>query len=169
MKKSWLGPVLMLLAAAVCVLVGQWHVSQVDDTGSPVSFREYQKATQAAYERLGLEPMDYKTHYLEGSRLIPFYCSPELLEEELAAIQRQAETGESPITYEEYSATITAAFALHGVEGGAYPPEGPFYCTPVMLENSVRYLDFLLTQQQENPAAQEGADPSVQPQTEPTP
>ena len=163
MKKTWLGPVLMLLAAAVCVLVGQWSVSQVDDTGSPVSFREYRETTQAAYERLGLEPMDYQAHYLEGSRLIPFYCSPELLEEELAAIRRQAETGESPISYEEYSATITAVFALHGVEGGTEPPEGPFYCTPVMLENSVRCLDFLLTQQQGNPAAQEGAASSVQP------
>ena len=163
MKRNWIGPVLMILASIVCVLVGQWYVTRVDDTGSPVSFREYRETTQAAYERLGLEPMDYQANYLKGSRLLPFYCSPELLEEELAAIQRQAETGQSPVSYDEYSATITAAFALHGVEGGTYPPEGPFYCTPVMLENSVRYLDFLLTQQQENSAAQEGAAPSVQP------
>ncbi|HIY06828.1 MAG TPA: hypothetical protein H9844_07080 [Candidatus Evtepia faecigallinarum] len=153
MKKNWIGPVLMLLAAVVCVLVGQWYVTRVDDTGSPVSFREYRETTRAAYERLGLEPMDYQARYLEASRLIPFYCSPELLEEELAAIQRQAETGESPVSYEAFSMASAAVFARYGIEGGTYPPDGPFYCTPVMLENSLRYLETLLVMQQEGPAA----------------
>lgn len=48
MKKqgmSWLGPVLMVLAAVVCVLIAQWYSTRVVDDGSPVSFREYEAAT----------------------------------------------------------------------------------------------------------------------------
>ena len=38
MKKqgmSWLGPVLMVLAAVVCVLIAQWYSTRVVDDGSP--------------------------------------------------------------------------------------------------------------------------------------
>mgnify|MGYP001360883846 CR=1 FL=1 len=90
MKKQgmpWLGPVLMVLAAVVCVLIAQWYSTRVADDGSPVSFREYEAATQEAYESIGLPPWDYQAKYWKISRTIPFYCTPELLEEEVAAIQ----------------------------------------------------------------------------------
>ena len=148
MKKqgmSWLGPVLMVLAAVVCVLIAQWYSTRVVDDGSPVSFREYEAATQEAYESIGLPPWDYQAKYWKISRTIPFYCTPELLEEEVAAIQNYGQTGQPPVSFEEFRAACEAVYAAHGVDGWVEEPEGGFYCTPVLMEQSLRYLDLALS------------------------
>lgn len=155
MKKNvWLGPALMILAALACVLLAQWHIYRVQDEGSPISFQEYKKSTQEVYQRLGLEPMDYDRY-----EKLPFYCTEEMLEEELLAIQEQGESGRSPISFKKANEACVAAFAKYGVEGGLYPPENGerFYCTPVMLDNTVRYLESVARAQQQKETAGDGA------------
>lgn len=133
------------LATVVCVVLacGNLYFSGwVTAPDSPVSFLDYRAATKSAFQEAEIPASDRQTVY-ETFRDIPFYCTQDLLEEELGAIQRWGETGVSPVSWEDANEQIAALYASHGREGGLYPPEGDrtFVCTPVMLENMVRFLD----------------------------
>ena len=123
MRKTWIGPLCMVAAALCCVLLGEWASHRILDEGSPVSFQTYQTQTQAEYRHLGEEPMDYWETYTGFFDDFPFYCTEEMLEEELQAIRQWSETKISPVSYEEANDAVVAAFAKYGVEGGLYPPE----------------------------------------------
>ena len=82
MRKTWIGPLCMVAAALCCVLLGEWASHRILDEGSPVSFQTYQTQTQAEYQHLGEEPMDYWETYTGFFDDFPFYCTEEMLEEE---------------------------------------------------------------------------------------
>lgn len=133
------------LATVVCVVLacGNLYVSGwATAPDSPVSFWDYRAATKSAFREAEIPASDRQTVY-ETFRDIPFFCTQDLLEEELDAIQRWGETGVSPVSWEEANEQIAALYVSRGGEGGLYPPEGDraFVCTPVMLENMVRFLD----------------------------
>ena len=92
MRKTWIGPLCMVAAALCCVLLGEWASHRILDEGSPVSFQTYQTQTQAEYRHLGEEPMDYWETYTGFFDDFPFYCTEEMLEEELQAIRQWSET-----------------------------------------------------------------------------
>ena len=151
MRKTWIGPLCMVAAALCCVLLGEWASHRILDEGSPVSFQEYR--------HLGEEPMDYWETYTGFFDDFPFYCTEEMLEEELQAIRQWSETKISPVSYEEANDAVVAAFAKYGVEGGLYPPEEgqAFFCTPVILDNTVRYIESVAQAQQQKETAGDGA------------
>ena len=153
MRKTWIGPLCMVAAALCCVLLGEWASHRILDEGSPVSFQTYQTQTQAEYRHLGEEPMDYWETYTGF-----FDCTEEMLEEELQAIRQWSETKISPVSYEEANDAVVAAFAKYGVEGGLYPPEEgqAFFCTPVILDNTVRYIESVAQAQQQKETAGDG-------------
>ena len=157
MRKTWIGPLCMVAAALCCVLLGEWASHRILDEGSPVSFQTYQTQTQAEYRHLGEEPMDYWETYTGFFDDFPFYCTEEMLEEELQAIRQWSETKISPVSYEEANDAVVAAFAKYGVEGGLYPPEQAFFCTPVILDNTVRYIESVAQAQQQKETAGDGA------------
>ena len=99
MRKTWIGPLCMVAAALCCVLLGEWASHRILDEGSPVSFQTYQTQTQAEYRHLGEEPMDYWETYTGFFDDFPFYCTEEMLEEELQAIRQWSETKISPVSY----------------------------------------------------------------------
>ena len=90
----------------------------------------------------------------------PLYLrtTEEMLEEELQAIRQWSETKISPVSYEEANDAVVAAFAKYGVEGGLYPPEEgqAFFCTPVILDNTVRYIESVAQAQQQKETAGDG-------------
>ena len=133
MRKTWIGPLCMVAAALCCVLLGEWASHRILDEGSPVSFQTYQTQTQAEYRHLGEEPMDYWETY------------PGFFDD-------------SPVSYEEANDAVVAAFAKYGVEGGLYPPEEgqAFFCTPVILDNTVRYIESVAQAQQQKETAGDG-------------
>ena len=158
MRKTWIGPLCMVAAALCCVLLGEWASHRILDEGSPVSFQTYQTQTQVEYRHLGEEPMDYWETYTGFFDDFPFYCTEEMLEEELQAIRQWSETKISPVSYEEANDAVVAAFAKYGVEGGLYPPEEgqAFFCTPVILDNTVRYIESVAQAQQQKETAGDG-------------
>ena len=137
MRKTWIGPLCMVAAALCCVLLGEWASHRILDEGSPVSYWE-------TY-----------TGFFDD---FPFYCTEEMLEEELQAIRQWSETKISPVSYEEANDAVVAAFAKYGVEGGLYPPEEgqAFFCTPVILDNTVRYIESVAQAQQQKETAGDG-------------
>ena len=112
------------------------------------TFQGFMKAKEDLAQRMGLGENDD----------FPFYCTEEMLEEELQAIRQWSETKISPVSYEEANDAVVAAFAKYGVEGGLYPPEEgqAFFCTPVILDNTVRYIESVAQAQQQKETAGDG-------------
>lgn len=158
MRKTWIVPCawLLRLCVACCWESGPPTVFWMRDRR--VSFQTYQTQTQAEYQHLGEEPMDYWETYTGFFDDFPFYCTEEMLEEELQAIRQWSETKISPVSYEEANDAVVAAFAKYGVEGGLYPPEeGQAFSAPGGFGNTVRYIESVAQAQQQKETAGDGA------------
>lgn len=158
MRKTWIGPLCMVAAALCCVLLGEWASHRILDEGSPGVFPDISNPNPGGISASGEEPMDYWETYTGFFDDFPFYCTEEMLEEELQAIRQWSETKISPVSYEEANDAVVAAFAKYGVEGGLYPPEewAGFFCTPVILDNTVRYIESVAQAQQQKETAGDG-------------
>lgn len=145
MKNKKLFWALFIFAATgFCICLAYWNTycnsEYITDKNSPVSFQEYRVATQNMCRHLGADQFRYQQVY-EMFRYIPFYCTEEMMSKELKAIHVWAETGISPISWEKLNQAVSEAYAKYNREGGVYPPEkeDEFFCTPVMMENIVRF------------------------------
>lgn len=120
----------MCLTGLMCLSI-TFPAIAAEEHGDLISFEEYISAIEREYDERKIEGAVYKP-------VEDFFCTPEMLEDDLSIIRESP--NKSPVSFEDYEAAIVEEYAKAGIEGGVYAPEGPFYCTPVMLENDIRTI-----------------------------